>query len=415
MPEALQHTVRRMVGRDPHEGGRASTPLELFFDLTFVIAFGTAADQLAHALAEDHIADGILGFCFATFAVSWAWINFTWFASAYDTDDWIFRLTTMVQMVGVLVLALGLPQMFASLSHGDHVDNTLMVVGYVIMRVPMLFQWSRAGREDPARREVCKVIGGTLLVSQIGWILLALADLTTGWMFLLAGLLVLVEVSGPVVAETRLVGTPWHGHHIAERYGLMVIIALGEGLLGTTAALGALIEDGWTTEIVVLGLSGTALTFGVWWTYFVIPHGHLLSAHRERSYGWGYGHIQLFGSVVAIGAGLHVAAYYLEDHSALSATGTVLAVAVPLAGYLACMFLLYALITRTLDPFHFLLIGLSAGVVVGSLALAWSGVSMVWCLAVLALVPWVTVVGYETVGHRHNAAVLARLEEEQTA
>ena len=295
MPEGLQHTVRRMVGRDPHESGRAATPLELFFDLTFVIAFGTAADQLAHALAEDHVSDGIVGFCFATFAVSWAWINFTWFASAYDTDDWIFRLTTMVQMVGVLVLALGLPQMFASLSHGDHVDNSLMVVGYVIMRVPMLFQWLRASREDPERREVCRVMAGTLLVTQVGWILLLLADLTTGWMFFVVVLLVLLEISGPVVAETRLVGTPWHGHHIAERYGLMVIIALGEGLLGTTAALGALIEDGWTTDIVVLGLSGTALTFGVWWTYFVIPHGHLLSAHRERSFGWGYWHIPLFG------------------------------------------------------------------------------------------------------------------------
>ena len=102
----------------------------------------------------------------------------------------------------------------------------------------------------------------------------------------------------------------------------MVIIALGEGLLGTTAALGALIEEGWTTEIVVLGLSGTALTFGVWWTYFVVPHGHLLKRHRERSFGWGYGHIPLFGAVVAIGAGLHAAAYYLEDHSELDATGT---------------------------------------------------------------------------------------------
>ena len=161
-------------------------------------------------------------------------------------------------------------------------------------------------------------------------------------MFLVTGLLVLLELSGPVVAETRLVGTPWHGHHIAERYGLMVIIALGEGLLGTTAALGALIEDGWTTDIVVLGLSGMALTFGVWWTYFVIPHGHLLSAHRERSFGWGYWHIPLFGAVVAIGAGLHAAAYYLEDHSELSATGTVLALAVPLAVYVACLFLLYA-------------------------------------------------------------------------
>ena len=203
--------------------------------------------------------------------------------------------------------------MFASLSDGDHVDNSLMVVGYVIMRVPMLFQWLRASREDPERREVCRVMAGTLLVTQVGWILLLLADLTTGWMFFVVILLVLLEISGPVVAETRLVGTPWHGHHIAERYGLMVIIALGEGLLGTTAALGALIEEGWTTDIVVLGLSGTALTFGVWWTYFVIPHGHLLSAHRERSFGWGYWHIPLFGAVVAIGAGLHVAAYYLED------------------------------------------------------------------------------------------------------
>ena len=91
------------------------------------------------------------------------------------------------------------------------------------------------------------------------------------------------------------------------------------------------------------------------------------------------------------------------------------ALAVPLAVYVACLFLLYALITRTMDPFHFLLIGLSAGVMALSVWLAWSGVSMVWCLAVLALVPWVTVVGYETVGHRHNAEVLARLEEEQTA
>ena len=116
MPEALTHTVRRMTGRDPEEGGRASTPLELLFDLTFVIAFGAAADELAHALADDHVWEGVLAFCLAAFAVSWAWIGFSWFASAYDTDDWLFRLTTMVQMVGVLLLALGVPRMFASVT-----------------------------------------------------------------------------------------------------------------------------------------------------------------------------------------------------------------------------------------------------------------------------------------------------------
>jgi len=71
--------------------------------------------------------EGVLGFAFATFAVTWAWINFSWFASAYDTDDWVYRLTTMVQMVGVIVLALGLPRMFASLEHGEHVDNGVIV------------------------------------------------------------------------------------------------------------------------------------------------------------------------------------------------------------------------------------------------------------------------------------------------
>ena len=84
-----------------------ATPLELFFDLTFVIAFGVAGSQFAHEIAEGHFGAGLLGFSFAMFAVIWAWINFTWFASAYDTDDWVFRVVTMVQMVGVLILALG--------------------------------------------------------------------------------------------------------------------------------------------------------------------------------------------------------------------------------------------------------------------------------------------------------------------
>ena len=65
----------------------------------------------------------LVGFGFSVFAVSWAWIFWSWFSSAYDTDDWSHRLLTMLQMVGVLLLALGLPQMFESLVEGDHVDT----------------------------------------------------------------------------------------------------------------------------------------------------------------------------------------------------------------------------------------------------------------------------------------------------
>ena len=412
MSDALRHTAISMSGRDPHERGRASTPLELLFDLTFVIAFGTAADQLAHLLTDDHVREGIIGFCFATFAISWAWINFSWFASAYDTDDWVYRLTTMVQMVGVVILALGLAPMFESLAEGEHVDNGVMVLGYVVMRVPMLAQWARALRQDPERRHVVKVFIITLTVSQVGWILLAFADTGVAVMFMCAAVLVAVELVGPFVAEHVRDGTPWHPHHIAERYGLMVIIALGEGLLGTTAALGVLIDvSGWTVDTVLLGVAGVALTFGVWWTYFVIPCGDLLSAHRSRSFGWGYGHIPLFGAIVAIGAGLHAAAYLLEedDHSTLSETQTLVTVALPLSIYLLGLYLLYAALTRTVDPFHLLLVALTVVVVAGALALSATGVSLTVTLLVLALAPWVTVVGYETVGHRHNAEVLASL------
>ena len=304
MTQAQHHHRTRMTGRDPGQQHRAATPLELMFDLAFVIAFGTAANELAHALAAGHPGSGIGGFLFATFAVSWAWINFSWFASAYDTDDWIYRLTTMVQMVGVLILALGLPDMFASLEHGEHVDNSVMVLGYVVMRVPMVAQWMRAASQDPERRRTCQVFIVTIVLAQLGWVALLFAQTGIALTFALAGVLILVEVSGPVLAETRIGSTPWHPHHIAERYGLLVIIALGEGLLGTMASLSAIIGPegpGWSVDVAILGLAGTALTFGMWWVYFTVPSGEVLSARRKRSFGWGYGHIPLFGAVVAAG------------------------------------------------------------------------------------------------------------------
>jgi low temperature requirement protein LtrA len=406
----VRHTTVTMSGRDPHERGRSSTPLELLFDLTFVIAFGTAADELAHLLADDHVPEGIIGFCFATFAVSWAWINFSWFASAYDTDDWVYRVTTMVQMAGVLVLALGLKDMFESLVEGEHLDNSVMVLGYVVMRVPMIGQWLRAAHQNPERREVCKIFIVTLTISQLGWVVLLFLDLGIGSTFACIAVLVLVELVGPIVAEQVRGGTPWHAHHIAERYGLMVIIALGEGLLGTTAALGALITvTGWTLDAALLGLAGVALPFGMWWIYFVIPSGDLLHAYRRRVFGWGYGHIPLFGAVVGVGAGMHAAAYYLEHHSALSATSTLVAIAVPLSAYYACTFALYAALTRTLDPLHYWILAATALNVAAAIGMSVAGVSLPVTVLVMALSPWWTVVAYEIAGHRHNAEVLASL------
>ena len=174
------HRRRRFSGRDPHEDHRASTPLELLYDLTIVVAFGTAADELAHYVAEDHVGAGVAGFAFAAFAVSWAWLNYSWFASAYDTDDWVFRLATMVQMVGVIVLSLGLPQMFASIDRGDTLDNGVMVAGYVIMRVPLVFLWWQVSRHDATRAPAARSYMATIGVAQVGWVALAVLDLPIG-------------------------------------------------------------------------------------------------------------------------------------------------------------------------------------------------------------------------------------------
>ena len=99
---------RPMSGRDPEESHRASTPLELFFDLCFVVAVAAAAATLHHDLTLDHL-DGLVGYAMVFFAIWWAWVNYSWFASAYDSGDVTFRLLTFVVMTGVLVLAAGTP------------------------------------------------------------------------------------------------------------------------------------------------------------------------------------------------------------------------------------------------------------------------------------------------------------------
>jgi len=189
-----------MSGRDPHEKHRVATPLELLFDLTFATCFSFAASQFAIEIAEGRYLAASLGFGFASFAICWAWINFSWFSSAYDTDDWLFRVATMVQMIGVLVLAVGLRPMFASIERGQRLDNSVMVLGYVIMRLALVSQWLRAAKEDPARRRTCLTYATTISVAQVGWVALIFVDLPLAGSLVLVAILLLIEFEGPVIA-----------------------------------------------------------------------------------------------------------------------------------------------------------------------------------------------------------------------
>jgi low temperature requirement protein LtrA len=316
----------------------------------------------------------------------------------------------MVQMVGVIVLSLGLPQMFESIDQGETIDNRVMVAGYVVMRVALLFLWSQVLRHDPERAPAARAYLVLVGLAQVGWIVTAVIGLRLDASLAAIVLLVALELMSPVVAEHRS-RTPWNAHHIAERYGLLVIITLGEVILGTVASLNAVVhgEAGWTVDAALLAIAGVGLAFGCWWAYFAIPWAEPLVRHRERGFPFGYGHLVIFAALAAMGAGLHVAAYTLEQKAEIGTTGTVLSVAVPVAVYVATTYALYSALVRTLDPFHLGLIAGTAAILVLTVVLAAAGASVPACLLVLTLAPLVTVVGYETLGHRHVAAALERL------
>jgi len=397
-----------MVGRDPSERDRVATPLELLFDLTFATCFGLAASQFAAVLAEGRYAAALMGFGFASGAICWAWISFSWFSSAYDTDDWIFRIVTMVQMIGVLVLAIGLPRLFASIEHGPRLDNSIMVLGYVVMRVALVFQWLRATRQDPARRRACLTHAIVISIAQLGWLLLVVVRFPAAAAVVLSGTLVLIELVGPLLAEQKNGGTPWHALHIVERHSLFAIIALGEGLVGTVAALSAVVDQrGWTLDAALVGVGGTGLTFGMWWLYYLLPSAQVLNRRRDRAFVWRYGQMVIVTSIVATGGGLRAAALWIERGAKISAVAAVVSVAIPLAAFFGSLFALYFYLVRRFGLFDVSLALATAVVISVAVVAALSGMSTPWCLVLLMFAPIVTVLGYEVIGYRRQADALA--------
>jgi low temperature requirement protein LtrA len=339
MPSLPSFRIRsRMTGRDHDEKHRVSSPLELLFDLTFVVAVAQVAVQLAHSIADGTVVQfGGVAYLMVFFAIWWAWINFTWFASAYDTDDIPYRLLTMLQMAGVLVLAAGVPDAFA---HQQFFGVTL---GYFIMRIALVSQWVRAAVENPAGRTTALRYAVGIVVVQAGWILRLLlpAELAIASFVVLA----LLDVSVPVWAE-RSGMTPWHPHHIAERYGLFTIILLGESVSAATIAVqGIIASSGVSLDLVIIAAAGLVLIFALWWLYFMESAAEGLSRSPTRSFLWGYGHYPLFAAIAAIGAALEVA---VDRHPSASAIAVGYALAVPVALFYLLLWMLHSQVMATL-------------------------------------------------------------------
>ena len=135
----------KIAARDPHESHRVATPLELLYDLCFVVAIAQASAALHHAISHDQGLINGLWFAIVFAAIWWAWMGFCWFASAFDPDDGPYRIKVFVQMVGVLVLAAGVRPMFEGTSY------VLGTLGYAIMRAGLVAQWLRVYRDSKYR------------------------------------------------------------------------------------------------------------------------------------------------------------------------------------------------------------------------------------------------------------------------
>jgi low temperature requirement protein LtrA len=325
MPAAAR--LRPMQARDVHQPHRVATSLELLFDLVTVIAVASAAAGLHHAIAGGHATDGVVRFAMAFFGIWWAWMNYTWFASAYDNDDVLFRLLTLAIMGGALAIASGIELFFKSL------DLTMVVTGYLIMRVGMVVLWLRAARGDPARRTTALTYALGIALVQVYWAGLLWVDSSSSVrLTLLFALGAAFEIAVPALAE-RSGRTPWHRHHIIERYGLLNIIVLGETLLAGSLALRAVTGEHFQIALVRVALSSIVIVFSMWWLYFS-KEEHLQSQDLGRSLTWGYGHVLIFAAGAAVGAGFAVVVDIVSGHAQVLLKVGNYAVAVPVALYL---------------------------------------------------------------------------------
>lgn len=305
--------IRRMNPRDPADLWRSSSPLELFFDLVFVVAVSIASAELGQQFVANQIGAGTLGFATVFFAIWWAWVNFTWFASAFDVDDWVYRLLTLTQMLGVVVLALGVRAAMTNADFG------WIIVGYVIMRATMVIQWLRAAASSPKIRGTALRFALGISVAQLGWVGFGfLGHSSRLWVFVI---LVVVELLVPVWAEFRH-PTPWHPGHIADRYGSFTMIVLGESVLAAiTAIVASAGPNGISLSTAGIGLGAFLIVAGMWWIYFSRPVEGRLGTLGSALW-FGFGHYLVFASAAAFSAGVAV---LVAESSRVGSPGSALA------------------------------------------------------------------------------------------
>jgi low temperature requirement protein LtrA len=280
----------------PRAGEQRVSPLELFFDLVFVLSFTQVTLKMAHHPGWAGLGEGLLILA----AVWWAWCAYGWLTNSIDPDQNLNRLCMFAAMGGMLVVSLSIPEAF-----GDR--GVLFGCAYFFVRAMQLVLYVRntpGASEEGDLQAILKLAPGFLL----GSALLIVAGVLDGgartsvWI-----LAILIDWSTPLLFGTE----EFHldPAHFAERHGLIVLIALGESVLAIGAAAGFSIDAGQ----VVAALLGIVTVAALWWAYFDVvaivaerrlseaPPGEQAPLARDA---YSYLHFPLIAGIVLLALGL---------------------------------------------------------------------------------------------------------------
>ncbi len=235
----------RAVRRD----GEQVTPLELFFDLVFVLALTQCTAVIAEKPTWAGLGEGLLVLAL----LWWGWVGYAWLTSVVDPEEGAVRLAIFAAMAAFLVAALAVPDAF-----GD--DAIALAIAYGVVRAAHVLLFLLASRGEPALRH--SVVGFAASTALGVVLVLAGAFVDGGARAAIWALALVIDLGGPYffgISGWQLVPA-----HFAERHGLIIIIALGESIVAIGVGAGVTL----TAEVIVGAILGVFLASGLWWLYF---------------------------------------------------------------------------------------------------------------------------------------------------
>ena len=304
----------RMKDLKYFDAHRRATWLELFFDLIFVVALRDAGEILSEA-HNGHIApQQFLHFVLVFLPLWWIWVGHTIYANRFDTDNRLHRLSTLLIMLLLIVIA-------AQISAGAEEHYTMAVACYCGARLIIAAMYIVSKLKQHDRGGFATTVGAVFAAGAV--ISLSSVLLEPPWSYLVFYAGIVFDMVALVLLNRRLHVVPAHTPHLVERVGLLTIIMLGESVISISAALA---DIAWTPSNVIAAVSGFVMVSAIWWIYY--DSFHLLEKRKLKTgHSILYSHFFLFiGLAILASLIRHAILGGLDqgDFRLLAATGTVL-------------------------------------------------------------------------------------------